>query len=473
MQLYRSAIGLKALAGRVDRAFLGDQRVMQEFLIKSVSTTVPSPGGDRGIVIPAGGVDQLANAFINIYVLRHHIGCTLPITLAYWGTLDREAIEAATVEFFNSHLADVTFLDLSEIGYPAHQRWLFPPIPDGSYVGFKVKVFALYAAPYKEVLVIDSDSMLLLDPSPMFDLPEYKKYGNAFWPDRWCTPVKLFDKLGMDDGNGTRLQADSGQFLFDRSRHHTVLEWILFLNTHNEFTYRYAHGDKDTFRVAFNLADKADEYYQVGQPLSVALQPGVLGATARGFVQHHPNGSVAFVHRTSEAKYKAHSSEARGFSRLLLQPSCEWNQRHWHFFSPSVGRRISQVWREARCQFTLWNPQSAADTCGDGGGAKDKKSSEKNSEEQQQQQLPPVLEVAHNSFVWRAQVAADAALLIFKAHVDGNPGLYPRRPGNSLMGKVVILTAVGAGVWSALRCVLILKRRRQWTLVPSSSSSSP
>ena len=70
-------------------------------------------------------------------------------------------------------------------------------------------------------------------------------------------------------------------------------------------------------------------------------------------------------------------------------------------------------------------------------------------------------------------VAADAALLIFKAHVDGNPGLYPRRPGNSLMGKVVILTAVGAGVWSALRCVLILKRRRQWTLVPSSSSSSP
>ena len=36
-------------------------------------------------------------------------------------------------------------------------------------------------------------------------------------------------------------QTDSGQLLFDRERHHDVLEWLLFLNTHEEFTYRYAY----------------------------------------------------------------------------------------------------------------------------------------------------------------------------------------------------------------------------------------
>lgn len=459
-QLYRSALGLKALAGRVDRAFLGDQRVMQDWLLKRVSSSKPSsPGGDRGIVIPAGGVNQLANAFANLYVLRHTLHCRLPVTIAYWGALAREDVDPATVAFFKRHIPDVTFLDLSKVEYPGHQRWLFPPIPDGSFVGFKVKVFALYSAPYKEVLVIDSDSMPLLNPEPMFEHPEFKGKGNMFWPDRWCTPVKLFAKLGLDDGGGDRLQADSGQFLFDRSRHAAVLEWLLFLNTHNEFTYRYAHGDKDTYRAAFELAGAGEDYLQVPQPLSVALAPGVLwGAKARGFVQHHPNGSVAFVHRTSEAKYRAHSSVGRGFSRLLLQPTCQWSQRHWHFFSPALGAARSKVWRAAKCHFTLWDPAAAKEHCGsnsDAGAGADAR--------------PPLLEVPRTSFVGEAQTAADDALIIFHEHVKERPDLYPSHGGSGAVGVMLVLTAVGAGAWAAAKGVAAARRRRQWALLPAMS----
>ena len=429
---------------------------MQDWLIKRGSAKLPSPGGDRGIIIPAGGVDQLANAFVNAHVLRHHLGCTLPITIAYWGALTKEAIDQDTMNYFHQNLAQVTFMDLSKASYPAHQRWLFPPIPDGSFVGFKVKVYAVYAAPYKEVLVIDSDSMPLMDPEPFFDLPEYRKTGNAFWPDRWCTPVKLFHKLGMEDGEGDRYQADSGQFLFDRNRHSNVLEWLLFLNTHNEFTYRFAHGDKDTYRAAFELAEKGDEYYQVDQPMSVALQPGLFGATARGFVQHHPNGSVAFVHRTSEAKYKAHSASGRAFSRLLLQPSCHWNQRHWHFFSPSVGTTKTGAWKESKCQFTLWDPEASKAVC----GQKLKKEGQ-----------PPILEVSRNSFVGQAQAAADSAMVLFKAHVQSRPDLYPTKPGSKTMGTLLIIFSIGAGVWAALRVVAVLRQRRQvsWSVLPSTA----
>jgi hypothetical protein len=353
----------------------------------------------------------------------------------------------------------VTFLDLSQVPYPGHQRWLFPPIPDSSYVGFKVKVFALYAAPYKEVLIIDSDSMPVMDPTSLFDLSSYRRHGNLFWPDRWCTPIKLFEKLGMDDGQGTRLQAESGQFLFDRERHFSVLEWLMFLNTHNEFTYRYAHGDKDTYRVAFELADKKEEYFQVNQPLSVALQPGLLHATARGFLQHHPNGSFAFLHRTSEAKYKAHSDSGRSFSRILLQPSCQWSRKHWHFFSPEVGAARKNVWRQSKCNYTMEYPQAAMDTC----SAKNKK-----------KDIPPVLEVVHSSYLYKAQVAADNALWVINMHIQTRPDLYPQRDSGSrfrFFNVVMIFVAVGVCGWGVFRVVGIYKKKNssKWTLLPNNS----
>lgn len=61
--------------------------------------------------------------------------------------------------------------------------------------------------------------------------------------------------------------------------HKDVLEWVLFLNTHDEFTYYYAYGDKDTFQAAFLLAGKSDTYYQAssaccqgGTPSPIAWQ---------------------------------------------------------------------------------------------------------------------------------------------------------------------------------------------------------
>ena len=49
-----------------------------------------------------------------------------------------------------------------------------------------------------------------------------------------------------------------------RHQHADVLEWVLFLNAHDEFVYRVAFGDKDTFRAGFDLAGKRERFYQVG-----------------------------------------------------------------------------------------------------------------------------------------------------------------------------------------------------------------
>lgn len=35
----------------------------------------------RGIVVPAGHASSLANAYVNLHVLRHQVGCQLPVTI--------------------------------------------------------------------------------------------------------------------------------------------------------------------------------------------------------------------------------------------------------------------------------------------------------------------------------------------------------------------------------------------------------
>jgi len=354
-ELYRAALDWHNLSTGVYRAFLLDQTVMKRSILlreeKEMKQWNRQGGSDKGILVPAGGKQQMANAFVNLYVLRHHLGCKLPVTIAFWGESPREVPSKRLRNYFKAKIPDVQFLDLAKSEYPVHHRLLSPSgisirDPLMSFNGFKVKVFALYAAPYREVLLMDSDSMALVDPTPLFDHQEFKKYGNMFWPDRWCKPVKLFSLLGMDAGEEEQgPQTDSGQFLFDRHKHGKVLDWLLFLNTHDEFTYRYAHGDKDTYKAAFYLASKMDSFYQVPQPLSVGLEPAfgfLFGqrVVPRGFIQHHPDdNSAAFVHRTSKAKYSTNAGKNshRHFSHILLQPSCSWNQRFWHFFTPMIG----------------------------------------------------------------------------------------------------------------------------------------
>lgn len=49
-----------------------------------------------------------------------------------------------------------------------------------------------------------------------------------------------------------------------RVRHADVLEFIWLLNSHPEVTYTWMHGDKDTYRLGFHLANKSADFAQVG-----------------------------------------------------------------------------------------------------------------------------------------------------------------------------------------------------------------
>ena len=51
------------------------------------------------------------------------------------------------------------------------------------------------------------------------------------------------------------------------------MEWILFVNAQHETTYQYIYGDKDSFELAFNLADKGKQYNRVKYGPRASFRP--------------------------------------------------------------------------------------------------------------------------------------------------------------------------------------------------------
>ncbi|GAB4820033.1 hypothetical protein N2152v2_007079 [Parachlorella kessleri] len=231
----------------------------------------------RGIVISAGGTYSTAmvNAFVTVYVLRHHLGCHLPVAIMYWGEYEQDRPSDELQAFFKDKVPGVEFIDASKLPYPPYQRPLAPVKPDGTFVG--------------QVLFLDSDAHPVLDPTSLFDEASYKQHGNLFWRDFYVGDVGMFSVTPMfavfglehpwTNPDSQAAQTESGIILMDRLQNWDVLEWVLFANAHAEVIYRTTYGDKETFRLGYHLAGKAASFQQ-------------------SIVQFHPNGSVFFHHRT-------------------------------------------------------------------------------------------------------------------------------------------------------------------------------
>ena len=296
----------------------------------------------RGVVMSAGTQEQLTNAFASMFVLRNVTESFLPIALCHYGEASEES-----QAFIKQHIKKVQFIDMSEFPYPEYHLEVFDghPRPRSREDGYMVKILALRAAPFKEIVFVDVDSFPLEDPNKLFRLSQYVDHGSVFWPDVWRGKTELYeffdiakdspwykdgdiaewrervgkhydveegtwDVDGLNTEPVTENQAEAGQLLFNREKHWDVLEILLLLNMHHNITYHVPGtlGDKDTFRVAFALAGKVREYYQVPiGPLFGMVdfeKHGVPDNKPRyrtlGNVQLHPKGHMVFHHKTVE-----------------------------------------------------------------------------------------------------------------------------------------------------------------------------
>jgi hypothetical protein len=236
------------------------------------------PGGEgRGIVICGGG-RLFASAYVTISILRK-VGCKLPIQLWYLGK--REPKESWMIDVLKD--LDVEWVDADAIDTTTKKL-----------NGWELKSFALLNTKFREVLEIDADCYPISNPEYLFDDKMYQMYGSLFFPDQqpediaeiakaWEVPdIRELLGLPVIDERGI----EAGVMLIDRQECWESLYLTWWINDNSEFFYKYMHGDKDTFNLAWRRYGK-----------TYGMTPGRWKWNNPAIIHHDNNNVDIFIHR--------------------------------------------------------------------------------------------------------------------------------------------------------------------------------
>jgi hypothetical protein len=228
----------------------------------------------RGIVICAGGCRYFTNAWVCVNLLRQH-GCTLPIQVWHFGAEEMSGQMRALLETLGVECVDA-----------AVQRRLHPC---RSLAGWALKPFAVLLCRFEEVLCLDPDNVPVADPAYLFDSEQFRATGAVFWPDlgRLGPTQRVWDLLGLE--RPAHPEFESGQLLVDKRRCWRALRLALWMNEHSDFFYRYLHGDKETFHLAFR---------KLNQPFVLISTP--VHQLRGTMCQHDLEGRRLFQHRNTD-----------------------------------------------------------------------------------------------------------------------------------------------------------------------------
>lgn len=253
-------------------------------------------GSGRGIVICAGGTQMFTNAWVLVWLLRRVLGCTLSMEIWHLGPSEMSSGMRGILEDNGA-----TVVDASAVlrRYPAQ-------ISDG----WQLKPYALIMSGFREVLMLDADNVPVVDPTFLFEQPEFARTGAIFWPDALdlSEANPIWQELELPAMQRTSFE--TGQILIDKSRHREALKTVLHLNEQAERYYSLVYGDKDTFLAAWLLAGS--------QHLLVPHRP----ITDRYVTyQRDLDGDIVFQHRTN-AKWRYVGAQARS-EGFVHEAACE------------------------------------------------------------------------------------------------------------------------------------------------------
>lgn len=264
--------------------------------IKRIIEHLPEyPGGfdGRGIVVVGGGLRYFPCAWVCINMLRR-LGCVLPIELWYLGPSEM----TEQMKNLISPLG-VQAIDALEVRKLHPARLLN---------GWELKPYAVIHSRFREVLLLDADNVAVVDPTFLFETPQYLETGGLFWPDfDWQLPSDEIWQL-LNLSRSVDPGFESGQLLVDKKRCWKPLLLTMWMNEHSDFWYEYVLGDKETFRFAWKVLG-----------VSYAMPPHPLFALDGVMCQHAFSGRRLFQHRNL-AKWSL--GENRRIPGFLLESEC-------------------------------------------------------------------------------------------------------------------------------------------------------
>jgi hypothetical protein len=173
-----------------------------------------------------------------------------------------------------------------------------------------LKPYAIAQSRFHEVIFLDADTVPLVDPATVFEWDLYRRSGLLLWPDvidlRRGNPI--WASLGLEPQHC--VSVDSGVIAIDKARNWTLLDIAILLNEHWGESYRYLHGDKDTFLLSAVLTGAS-------QPVIEHRPFGVDG----DLIQRNLDGDPFLQHRTG-SKWKLFGPN-QPVVPAKLTPHCE------------------------------------------------------------------------------------------------------------------------------------------------------
>lgn len=251
----------------------------------------PNDFSGRGIVICGGGVKYFTNAWVCLNMLRR-TGCNLPVELWHLGSEEMDPQMVALVKPLGAECVDALSLTKR---YPVRHLG-----------GWEVKPYAILYSRFREVLFLDADNVPVRNPEFLLDTAEYRETGALFWPDygQFSKTQAVWDNCGLPRPDGPEFE--SGQIAVDKKRCWRALRLALWFNEHSDFYYRYLHGDKETFHLAF---------HKLGHPYSLVPHP--IHSLDGTMCQHDFAGGRLFQHRNTD------KWDLRGRNRRIPDFWCE------------------------------------------------------------------------------------------------------------------------------------------------------
>jgi len=220
----------------------------------------------QGIVIYTSN-KNFKNALSTVDTLRNIINTNLPIEIFYIGDNLSEENQKKFLEYSNVYISDITkYFDNNLLNI---KEW-------------SVKPFAILASRFKEVILIDADTIYIRDPSILFEGEGYKETGTVFFRDRTLFPgpnsgsewIKTWMVNSFPEterlhfrNEETFYEMESSTIVINKGKVLLGLLAVCKYNEHqirNEVIYTKIHEDKETFWMGFDMA--REHYNEISLP---------------------------------------------------------------------------------------------------------------------------------------------------------------------------------------------------------------
>lgn len=173
------------------------------------------------------------------------LGCTLPIEIFH----RQDELTAAEIELLSSVSNNIQVKKIQGTPKDFISRY-------GHVHGWACKIYALHESSFAENLWIDADNYPIVDPSILFDDPEYTAKGSLFWRDimspdssnQYSDEGVMWPIFGIPSNDCELFE--TGQLLINKTKCWVEFGLVKYYADNCEIYYNFG-GDKETFKLAW------------------------------------------------------------------------------------------------------------------------------------------------------------------------------------------------------------------------------